>query len=59
VRNWQHRVTPVWKRFAGGCHLDRDIPALLAQGGFRVTDMNTMYLPGWRPATFNYWGVAQ
>jgi ubiquinone/menaquinone biosynthesis C-methylase UbiE len=59
VRKWQHAITPLWKRLAGGCHLDRDIPALLALGGFRVSDMNTMYLPGWRPATFNYWGVAQ
>lgn len=59
VRKWQNRITPLWKRFAGGCHLNRDIPALLAQGGFRVADMSTMYLPGWRPATFNYWGVAQ
>lgn len=59
VRKWQNRINPLWKRFAGGCHLNRDIPALLAQGGFRVTDMSTMYLPGWRPATFNYWGVAQ
>jgi len=59
VRKWQHAIGPVWKRLAGGCHLDRDIPALLAQGGFKVEDMSTMYLPGWRPATFNYWGVAQ
>lgn len=59
VRKWQHRVTPIWSRLAGGCQLDRDIPALLRQGGFDVTQMDTMYLPGWRPATFNYWGVAQ
>jgi ubiquinone/menaquinone biosynthesis C-methylase UbiE len=59
VRKWQQIVTPVWRRLAGGCHLDRDIPALLAQGEFDVKQMDTMYLPGWRPATFNYWGVAQ
>ncbi len=59
VRKWQDRLTPMWKRLGGGCHLNRDIPALIAQGGFRIASMDTMYLPGWRPATFNYWGVAQ
>jgi ubiquinone/menaquinone biosynthesis C-methylase UbiE len=58
VRRWQDAVTPVWKRVAGGCHLNRDIPGLLQQGGFAIESMDTMYLPGWRPATFNYWGVA-
>lgn len=59
VRKWQDRMTPVWKRLAGGCHLNRDIPALIEQGGFRILSMETMYLPGWRPATFNCWGIAQ
>ncbi len=59
VRKWQDRITPAWKRFAGGCHLNRDIPALIDQGGFRIAALETMYLPGWRPATFNYWGVAE
>lgn len=59
VRKWQDRMTPVWKRLAGGCHLNRDIPALVEQGGFRIVSMETMYLPGWRPASFNYWGMAQ
>jgi ubiquinone/menaquinone biosynthesis C-methylase UbiE len=59
VRKWQQRITPLWQRIGGGCHLDRDIPALLEQGGFRITAMETMYLPGWRPATFNFWGVAE
>lgn len=59
VRRWQDRITPLWNRFAGGCHLNRDIPALIKRGGFRIQDMETMYLPGWRPATFNYWGRAE
>ncbi|MBI4556624.1 MAG: class I SAM-dependent methyltransferase [Candidatus Hydrogenedentes bacterium] len=58
VRWWQDRLTPVWKRLGGGCHLNRPIPALIEQGGFKIQRMETMYLPGWRPATFNYWGVA-
>jgi ubiquinone/menaquinone biosynthesis C-methylase UbiE len=59
VRRWQDRLTPAWSRLAGGCHLNRDIPALLEQGGFRCDDLETMYLPGPRPLTFNYWGTAR
>ena len=58
VRRWQDRLTPLWSKFAGGCHLNRDIPALLAEAGFRSDDTQTMYLPGPRPLTFNYWGTA-
>jgi len=58
VRKWQDRVNPLWKRLGGGCHLNRDIPGLLKKGGFRVKALETMYIPGWRPASFNYWGVA-
>ena len=58
VRRWQNRMNPVWNRIGGGCHLNRDIPGLIEQGGFRIVSMDSMDLPGWRPATFNYWGVA-
>ena len=40
-------------------HVGRAIPALIAEGGFRIEDMQTMYLPGTpRFAGFNYWGSA-
>lgn len=58
VRRWQRRMNPIWKRLAGGCHLDRNIPELIKQGGFRIRDLETLYLPGWRPGSFNYWGTA-
>lgn len=58
VRRWQHRLNPLWRRLAGGCNLDRDIPLLLERSGFRIRRLETMYLPGWRPGTFNYWGSA-
>jgi len=44
---------------AGGCNLNRPIPDLLRQAGFEVAELNTMYIPGWRPACFNYWGSAK
>lgn len=58
VRRWQDRVNPIWRRLGGGCHLNRAIPDLIGQGGFRISRMETMYIPGWRPACFNYWGTA-
>jgi ubiquinone/menaquinone biosynthesis C-methylase UbiE len=58
VRRWQRRLNPVWGRIGGGCHLDRDIPALLRAGGFALPALQTMYLPGPRPLTYNYWGEA-
>ncbi|MCP3980951.1 MAG: class I SAM-dependent methyltransferase [bacterium] len=58
VRRWQRRLNPIWKRMGGGCNLDRDIPGLVRDGGFDIREMQTMYLPGLKPATYNYWGVA-
>lgn len=58
VRRWQNRLNPIWKRFGGGCQLNRPIPALIEAGGFRIKGLETMYIPGWRPASFNYWGSA-
>jgi hypothetical protein len=51
-------LTPMWKKIAGGCHLNRDIPALLSAAGFEFKDLQAMYLPGPRPLTYNYWGEA-
>ena len=58
VRRWQHRIDPIWRRLAGGCRLNRDVPELIRAGGFEIGRMETMYIPGWRPACFNYWGGA-
>jgi ubiquinone/menaquinone biosynthesis C-methylase UbiE len=56
VRRWQDRLTPYWKKLSGGCHLNRDILNLLSDGGFSSDDLQSMYLEGPRPMTFNYWG---
>jgi len=58
VRRWQDRVNSMWGRFTGGCHLNREIPDLISEGGFRVDELDTMYVPGWKPICFNYWGSA-
>lgn len=59
VRRWQERLQPLWGRVAGGCHLDRDVPALLEAAGFDCPDLHTGYLPGPKPWTYHYWGAAQ
>lgn len=59
VLKWQRRMNGIWGKFGGRCRLDRDIPALLLRGGFEPDVVETMYLPGWRPATYNFWGTAR
>jgi ubiquinone/menaquinone biosynthesis C-methylase UbiE len=59
VRRWQHRVNPLWRRLGGGCNLDRPVDELLSHAGFACPDLQTMYIPGWKPACFNYWGTAR
>ena len=34
VARWQDRLTPLWKRVAGGCHLNRKIDDLIIAAGF-------------------------
>ena len=58
VRKWQDRLNPIWSRISGGCNLNRSIPVLLEQGGFELCRLDSMYLPVWKPAAFNYWGTA-
>lgn len=50
VQKWQHRLTPFWKRNAGGCHLNRAISALVEDTGFRMERLETGYMHG-RPET--------
>jgi ubiquinone/menaquinone biosynthesis C-methylase UbiE len=56
---WQDRITPLWKRIGGGCHLNREIDDLITQAGFRIAELTEGYLPGPRPMTYTYQGYAQ
>jgi ubiquinone/menaquinone biosynthesis C-methylase UbiE len=56
---WQDRVTPLWKRIGGGCHLNRKIDDLIMAAGFRITELKTCYLPGPPPMTYTYQGAAE
>ncbi|UAW98069.1 class I SAM-dependent methyltransferase [Halopseudomonas nanhaiensis] len=59
VSQWQHRLTPAWRRVAGGCHLDRDIGGLITAAGFELTECREEYIPGPKPMTYVYAGRAR
>lgn len=58
VHAWQQRLSPLWKPLAGGCHLDRDIPAIIEAGGFRIIEMEKRYLKGPKAMTYVFRGRA-
>jgi ubiquinone/menaquinone biosynthesis C-methylase UbiE len=59
VRRWQDRLTPLWKRFGGGCHLNRSIRSLIETAGFRIAEIDTSYAKGPKPMSFMYEGRAR
>jgi SAM-dependent methyltransferase len=59
VRAWQARLTPLWRRIGGGCHLDRPVDGLLAEAGFETERVATGYGKGPRPFAYLYRGVAR
>ena len=58
VRRWQDRLNPTWRRFSGGCNINRDIHGLLESSGFQVVVDERMYIPGIKLLSYNYWGSA-
>ena len=56
---WQDRLTPIWKRFTGGCHLNRKMDELITAAGFQIAELKTCYLSGPRPMSYIYQGFAQ
>ncbi len=59
VRSWQHRIDPVWTRFAGGCHIIRPIPQMIESAGFEFVDVESAYLPGPKISSYHSWGAAR
>lgn len=59
VQRWQNRLTPLWKKIGGGCHLNRPIRVLIEQGGFTITQLDTGYMKGPKPMTYLYEGHAR
>ncbi len=59
VARWQDRLTPIWKPIWGGCHLNRDIPALIHAGGFTIESIDSGYLRGPKPVAWVHRGWAR
>jgi len=58
VARWQDRLTPLQRRVAGGCHINRRIDELITGSGLEMTRMDTYYLSGPKPFGYSYEGVA-
>ncbi len=59
VARWQRRLNPTWKRLAGGCNLNRDIPGLIAGGGFALQQESREYISRFKLASYVYRGIAR
>ena len=59
VQIWQNRITPMWRRVSGGCHLNRRVDGLIREAGFSIVELRTRYLSGPRPMNYTYEGFAR
>lgn len=60
VRRWQERTEPFFQCAFEGCHVTRDIPALIKDGGFGIEQIETGYLARFPKAgSYCFWGVAR
>ncbi|MPY93140.1 MAG: methyltransferase domain-containing protein [Acidimicrobiia bacterium] len=58
VARWQDRLTPLQRRFCGGCHLNRPIDDLVRGARLDVARLETFYLKGPKPFGYVYEGMA-
>jgi SAM-dependent methyltransferase len=60
IQRWQDRLDPLWTRCFGGCHINRDMGALLRGSGLRIERIEGDYLPDVpRIAGYRYIGAAR
>lgn len=57
VAKWQDRLTPLQRRIAGGCHLNRPIEQLIEHAGFDIQEIERFYVKGPKPFGYMYRGV--
>jgi ubiquinone/menaquinone biosynthesis C-methylase UbiE len=58
VARWQDRLTPLQRRVAGGCHLNRPIADLVTRSGLELTRMSNYYAKGPKPFGYMFEGIA-
>jgi ubiquinone/menaquinone biosynthesis C-methylase UbiE len=49
LARWQNRFTPLHRKLAGNCHLNRDTKRAVAEAGFDATGIATTRIPGSHP----------
>jgi SAM-dependent methyltransferase len=60
VQRWQKRSEPLFRWAFEGCHVTRDIPALIGKGGFDIEQIDAGYLaPFPKSGSYCWWGVAR
>jgi ubiquinone/menaquinone biosynthesis C-methylase UbiE len=58
VAHWQDRLTPLQRRVAGGCHLNRPIDQLVGGSGLDLTRIDRYYVKGPRSFGYMFEGIA-
>jgi SAM-dependent methyltransferase len=59
IARWQDRLTPLQRRVAGGCHLNRPVADQLRAAGFCIDALDNYHLPGPKVMTYLYEGRAR
>lgn len=58
VARWQDRLQPIQRRVAGGCHLNREIAALISRSGLDLDELEMFYERGPKVMAYLYLGRA-
>ncbi len=59
VQRWQKRTEPLFRWAFEGCHVTRDIPSLIRDGGFTVERIDAGYVSSFpKSGSYCWWGVA-
>lgn len=59
VQRWQKRTEPLFRWAFEGCHVTRNIPQLIAEGGFRIEELQQGYMaPFPKCGSYCFWGRA-
>ena len=59
AQRWQKRSEPLFRWAFEGCHVTRDIPAFIRNGGFNIDQIEAGYLsPFPKSGSYCWWGMA-
>ena len=59
IQKWQHRLTPIQRVIADGCHLNKNMELLIQQAGFHIDTLHKEYAAGVpKVGGYLYYGIA-